>query len=324
MKTHLKVALVFATLLFPGPGAFSQTTDTKQSGVQDTKPANCRVTLPSDGQFVPPPFPDDPNSTSPGGRTAPPTRSGSDALRFWFGTESLWTILPVDGTWRASAPGKVGDFVYTDKLPWFRLHPAFSGSLTITGKRLDGPAQSFTSTFEGNAFPRDDDNAMIMSGILVPTFGCWEITGHYAYQELSFTVRVVPPPGYGSNALSTYNNNPTGDTGGRMASADGPRPIPRIRVDGDVQAKRLFYMVMPETPPAPGTANITGTVVLHVIISRNGRVQEIQYVSGPPPLAKAAIDAVLWWIYRATMIDNEWVQVDTTIDVSFPAAPHTN
>ncbi len=91
-----------------------------------------------------------------------------------FGTEKLWTVLPNDGIWRGPIPSKLGDFAYSDKLPWFRVHPAFSlndGPLTITGKRLDGPAPSFTETYlGGGGFPDDDENAMIMGGIEIPVF----------------------------------------------------------------------------------------------------------------------------------------------------------
>jgi hypothetical protein len=64
-----------------------------------------------------------------------------------FGTEKLWTRLPADGTWRSLVPKKPGDFAYDDRSFWFRAYPGFSDrgtSLTVTGKRLDGPAPSFT------------------------------------------------------------------------------------------------------------------------------------------------------------------------------------
>ena len=97
-----------------------------------------------------------------------------------------------------------------------------------------------------------------------------------------------------------------------------------IHVDADVEAKKLVYEVTPEIPPAARIGNVSGTVVLHTIIGTNGRVQEIQYVSGPELLAKAAMDAALWRIYWVTTIRNEPVRVDTTIDVSFPPTPDTN
>ena len=40
------------------------------------------------------------------------------------------------------------------------------------------------------------------------------------------------------------------------------------------------------------TAHVSGTVVLHAIIAKDGTIQELQYVSGPPLLMKSAMDAV--------------------------------
>lgn len=275
---------------------------------QDAPPSSCQVTLPSAGSFVPP-------SPAPAG---PAAQFGLAADRFWFGTEKLWTVLPTNGTWRGSVPSKPGDFSYSDKLPWFRLHPAFSekdGPLTITGKRLDGPAPSFTETFESNAFSRDDDNAMIMGGINIPVFGCWQVTGHYQDQELSFTVWVTPLP---EQKPSSGASSPTIS---QVPSAQETEPR-RIRVDGKTQARSLVYKVTPEIPPGADAANVSGTVVLHAIITKDGRADELQYVSGPPLLAQAAIDAVTWWQYWVRTVNDEPVEVDTTIDVVFPPPGH--
>jgi hypothetical protein len=274
----------------------------------DDRPANCRMTLPADGRFVPPlPFPHEPSD-------------GTGVFSFWFGTEKLWTQLPTDGTWRSWESIKPGDFVYGDKLPWFGIHSAFSredGQLTVTGKRLDGPAPSFTATFESNTFGRDDDYARIMSGINIPTFGCWEITGRYRDQELTFTVWVTRGPE--EESTSGVDLTP--------AHAQ-PR---RIDVDAATQAKSLVYKIIPVIPPTAKAARISGTVVLHAIITTAGRARELQYVSGPPLLAQAAIDAVKWWQYRVAVDDEnigtrpfpvvlEPLEVDTTIEVVFPAS----
>jgi hypothetical protein len=229
-----------------------------------------------------------------------------------FGTERLWTLLPTDGIWRGPLPRKPGDFAYENKLPWFRLHPAFSekdGPLTITGERLDGPAPYFTETYEGGSgLLRDDDNAMIMGGIEIPVFGCWKITGHYKDQELSFIVWVTP---LRERELSSGESSPTISQG-----PTAPYTEPgRIHVDSEVQARSLFYRVAPQIPHEAQVANVSGTVVLHAVITGDGRARELQYVSGPPLLAQAAIDAVTWWRYWVT---GEPVEVDTTIQVVFP------
>src|SRR5215469_769816 len=108
--------------------------------------------------------------------------------------------------------------------------------------------------------------------------------------------------------------------GGLIGSGPaGPPPPPpstpqRIRVGGNVEAASLINKISPEYPPIAKTAHVSGTVVLHAIIGKDGAIRELQYVSGPPLLMKSALDAVKQWRYKPTMLNGEAVEVDTTVD----------
>jgi periplasmic protein TonB len=102
----------------------------------------------------------------------------------------------------------------------------------------------------------------------------------------------------------------------------GPPPPPRptqtrIRVGGQVQQAKMLRMVQPIYPPIAKTAHISGTVILHAIISKDGNVEQLEYVSGPPLLMRAATDAVKQWRYQPTTLNGDAVEVDTTISVVF-------
>jgi TonB family protein len=88
-------------------------------------------------------------------------------------------------------------------------------------------------------------------------------------------------------------------------------------VGGSVEAASIVDQVMPQYPAIAKTAHVSGTIVLHATIAKDGTVQELTYISGPPLLIKAAIDAVRTWRYRPTMLNGEPVEVETTIDVVF-------
>src|SRR5271163_559552 len=96
------------------------------------------------------------------------------------------------------------------------------------------------------------------------------------------------------------------------ARAKGP-----LRVGGNVQQANLIRQVQPVYPPIAKTAHISGTVILHAIIAKDGSIQELQYVSGPALLMKSAMDAVHEWRYKPTMLNGDPVEVDTTISVVF-------
>ena len=121
---------------------------------------------------------------------------------------------------------------------------------------------------------------------------------------------------------------PGGSAGGVLGGIIGgvgggppPPPPPKakgpVRVGGTVIAANLLRQVTPIYPPIAKTAHISGTVVLHAIISKDGTIEQLEYISGPPLLMKNAMDAVRQWRYRPTMLNGEPVEVDTTVSVVF-------
>ncbi|MFZ0213432.1 MAG: TonB family protein [Candidatus Acidiferrales bacterium] len=94
-------------------------------------------------------------------------------------------------------------------------------------------------------------------------------------------------------------------------------PPDRIRISGDVQASKVIKMIPPVYPQIAKLAHIQGTVVLHAIIAKDGSVEDVQVVSGPPLLLQAAIDAVKQWRYQPTLLNGEPVKIDTAITVVF-------
>ncbi|HZQ41777.1 MAG TPA: energy transducer TonB [Acidobacteriaceae bacterium] len=90
-------------------------------------------------------------------------------------------------------------------------------------------------------------------------------------------------------------------------------PSGAVRISGGVMAGQLISRVDPVYPDT----DAQGTVVLHAIIGPDGTVQQLSVISGPPPLVKAAVDAVRQWTYRPYLLNGDPVSVDTTVTVSF-------
>jgi len=88
-------------------------------------------------------------------------------------------------------------------------------------------------------------------------------------------------------------------------------------VGGDVQAAKLINAPKPEYPTLAKVARVQGTVRLEAIIGADGRVQNLQVISGHPMLVKAALDAVALWLYQPTLLNGEPVEVQTEINVNF-------
>jgi hypothetical protein len=162
-----RLSLLF--LLYLSQASLTQGSGTaKANGV----PGTCPVTKPSDRPFIPPwPYP------------ARPYRDG-----FWFGTDRLWIVPPADGTWRGLGHYTPTDPTFRQKMGWWRQgydsRTEPRPKLKVTGRRLDAPAPPLLA----EASNVSGSMPYMMVGINFPTLGCWEITGHYEDDELTFVV----------------------------------------------------------------------------------------------------------------------------------------
>jgi len=124
------------------------------------------------------------------------------------------------------------------------------------------------------------------------------------------------------------NTNQSGVFGGipgqGLMAGSGPVLAPpaaaapaRIKQGGAVTAASIITQTRPDYPPLARQARIQGTVVLHAIIDKQGKVAQLEIVSGHPLLVQSAMDAVKQWRYKPTQLNGDPVEVDTTIQVTF-------
>ncbi len=167
--------------------SLSQAVLAPQAPKPESVPETCRVTRPyQTSLFVPP----------------APYETKTAKTQFWFGTNRLWTNLPVDGIWKGLPLDTTArQPTFGQKLFWWRqgydARIESRPNLIVTGKRLDSPAPllevSPVTPLEvspaTNAFaaPR---SAMLV-GIGFPAVGCWQITGRYEDDELTFVIWVA-------------------------------------------------------------------------------------------------------------------------------------
>lgn len=123
----------------------------------------------------------------------------------------------------------------------------------------------------------------------------------------------------------------TGPLGARNAVLDGlgagyvpppPKPLPstpQLRVSHMMEGN-LAHRVDPVYPPLARQARIQGSVVLRAVIDRDGRITNLQLISGHPLLVQAALDAVRQWRYRPYILNDQPIEVETQITVNFTLA----
>jgi protein TonB len=124
------------------------------------------------------------------------------------------------------------------------------------------------------------------------------------------------------------NTNQSGVFGGipgqGIMAENGPALAPpkpaapaRIKQGGAVTAASIITQTRPAYPPLARQARIQGVVVLHAIIDKEGKVAQLEVISGHPLLVQSALDAVKQWRYKPTQLNGDPVEVDTTIQVTF-------
>ena len=122
-------------------------------------------------------------------------------------------------------------------------------------------------------------------------------------------------PGSGYGPVSGLG--PSGPVGPSAPTESAGPAKNRIRQSSGVVAAKIVSRPDPIYPDWARRAGIQGDVVLHAIIGTDGRILELHVVSGNPALVRAALEAVRQWRYQPTLLNNEPVEVETTITVRF-------
>jgi len=90
-----------------------------------------------------------------------------------------------------------------------------------------------------------------------------------------------------------------------------------MAISTGVSEGMILSKTNPTYPAIARTTGTSGTVVLAATISTAGRIENLSVVSGPLMLRQAAIDAVKTWRYRPYLLNNQPVEVETTINIAF-------
>ncbi len=121
-------------------------------------------------------------------------------------------------------------------------------------------------------------------------------------------------------AVAAHPQDQTAPPDAKPAASDsktpGTKPAP-LKLGADVMTAKLIQHVPPVYPLIAKTAHIEETVVLHVVVAKDGTVQDVGFVSGPPILLRSAMDAVKQWTYQPTLLNGEAVAVETNVVVAF-------
>jgi TonB family protein len=111
------------------------------------------------------------------------------------------------------------------------------------------------------------------------------------------------------NATSAYGNE--------VERASAVEPAAIVALSPDAAEGSLLHRVEPEYPEEARQQQIQGAVVLDVHIGQDGKVQEVNLLSGPALLAEAATGAVKQWRFKPRLVSGRPVEMQTRITLNF-------
>jgi len=105
-------------------------------------------------------------------------------------------------------------------------------------------------------------------------------------------------------------------------------PYPSIRVPTELKSEssasaetlQIGQSISRTNPVYPEDAerqHIEGTVKLRAFVGKDGAVENVEVMSGPPQLASNAVDAVRQWRYKPTLLGNRPIEVAQDVTIVF-------
>ena len=90
-----------------------------------------------------------------------------------------------------------------------------------------------------------------------------------------------------------------------------------IPVTPSVMAGRILTHPIPVYPKEAKKKHISGVVVLHAFVGKDGKIEDLTVLSGPQELQASAVDAVKQWTYLPYEMNGAPVRVETDISVTY-------
>ncbi len=95
-----------------------------------------------------------------------------------------------------------------------------------------------------------------------------------------------------------------------------------VHIAAGIIQGHLIHQVAPVYPAEARRDEIQGVVVLQVVINKEGRIDDVKYISGPKQLVQSAIGAVQQWRYQPYTLNGEPVSIETLVHVNFTLRRH--
>ena len=179
-----------------------------------------------------------------------------------------------------------------------------------------GPADPSPSSAPDTTTPADAPPGMVTTArTVLPPLEIEVVAGdvHRAVHPGTNAVHVDLQPNSPTESVS----QPPAASGASDTTASVVRTAAeRVQVSGDT-AEVVSRPVQPGYPLLARQMKVQGSVILQALIGRDGLIQDLRVLSGPPILASAAQEAVKQWHFKPHYLGSEAVETQARITVNF-------
>jgi protein TonB len=130
------------------------------------------------------------------------------------------------------------------------------------------------------------------------------------------TSRDNSTPTFDAPAIS-LGNVPTSGFLSSLVSPDSQPPHPRFVTESELEAVKVIKKVPPVYPLVAKQSRLTGVVVVVGTVNKNGRIGNLQQVSGSPIFREAAFAALKQWVFKPARLNGQAIEQSTTIRLHF-------
>ena len=79
----------------------------------------------------------------------------------------------------------------------------------------------------------------------------------------------------------------------------------------------MIKKVLPVYPLVAKQNGLSGSVVVQGTVDKNGRISDLQQISGSPVFRRAAFEAVKQWVFQPARLDGQAIDQSTKIRLDF-------
>ncbi len=207
-----------------------------------------------------------------------------------------------------------------------------SGQAQVGGSQVKDPAPASVGVLPGNAMqaapgpssPGPSSPGPVPAAASTTTSA--QPQPHTPVALPSAPVRPLAPPAQSSTAgnsggipssLKSQIASSTPDASGAMPAEAAMSSIEPVNLPESVALGLLAQPVDPVYPDAAKASGQKGSVILQVLIGRDGAVQDAKFLQGSLVFARAAIDAVKQWRFKPYSMNGRPVSVQSVITLNF-------